>query len=337
MTCLLWFLSTPSACSVSHSHYDCHFSVARLLSSEDLAPDEDYLNRILQCRQDIHVQGRLSRFMFTFPHFSLQKKYLPCITTKVLGGYKGSRKGSIVSSKYRQCERYPKPNCTRPHQPRHQLIKKSQCLTSDKKVTNPNPYLSCIKRLTDRVNECSNYYHTACSQAEVLTLKVIRLAVAQVRGLLQRNPSLKIVHLVRDPRGIILSRKLAYDLPRGIAGGARHLCQQMREDLQAYHNISRDFPQSILQIRYEDMANSPMEMLETLYKYLNKPVPDRTRLKIYRETHATSNGGTYGTSRKNSTQTANKWQRQLRKYQIDTINRICQDVITNLRYPILTK
>ena len=110
--------------------------------------------------------------------------------------------------------------------------------------------------------ECLPYVTNACEKSSVRIIKLVRLCLDTAKPLLQRDPSLKLVQLLRDPRGIVYSRLVKtrwYSL--FVKNGnytpvLRHvklLCKRMLIYYEAGIELVNMFPGKVKLIRYEDL------------------------------------------------------------------------------------
>ena len=80
------------------------------------------------------------------------------------------------------------------------------------------PYISCVnlnKRkttLSQAVNKCLHIWKESCESSKFRIIKVVRLSLDWMEKLLQTFPNLVVVHLVRDPRAIQISRSKDFPL-----------------------------------------------------------------------------------------------------------------------------
>ena len=89
----------------------------------------------------------------------------------------------------------------------------------------------------------STYQRDKCLNAQVRFIKTVRLRGTEIEKLLTENINLKIIILMRDPRGIMKSRT-----DHDWCGKKRHcnnvteLCQQMELDLATAVSLNKIFP-----------------------------------------------------------------------------------------------
>ena len=67
-------------------------------------------------------------------------------------------------------------------------------------------YRACIVSFHAK-SECLRNLETICKYRKHRVIKMLRVTLGTLRPLLEKNPRLKIVHLVRDPRAVMHSRK----------------------------------------------------------------------------------------------------------------------------------
>lgn len=68
-------------------------------------------------------------------------------------------------------------------------------------------YTSCVKTAVAAVStKCLPSLLQKCQNSPIKTIKTVRASVEEIADLKNRFPSLKVVHLVRDPRAVVMSR-----------------------------------------------------------------------------------------------------------------------------------
>ena len=158
-----------------------------------------------------------------------------------------------------------------------------------------------------------------------------------VADLLKRDPSLKVIYLVRDPRGIVASRIATRHVSavsaRSATREASFLCARMLFDLTLYANLRAKYPHNIVQVKYEDIVKAPQEKAAFLYQFTRQsPVPEYIVSFIRESTHAKKDSGPFDTLRKNATASAYRWTKQLSNELKRSISGVCKDVLQMLGY-----
>lgn len=147
---------------------------------------------------------------------------------------------------------------------------------------NCDALLTTMVTNTTFVNVIRFNYNTCWKQP--LLIKTIRVHGTMIHHLLQYNPDLKVIHLVRDPRAILMSR-LQLKTPMSAAS----LCGQMRSDLEAVrpltqHNVTEP---RYIRVRYEDLVNKSVSnnVIKGLYNFMGVPL-HLNQLEAYWSRHS---------------------------------------------------
>ncbi|XP_077979600.1 carbohydrate sulfotransferase 1-like [Glandiceps talaboti] len=176
------------------------------------------------------------------------------------------------------------------------------------------------------------------SMYEHVAIKTIRLYDLNLLQALANNPdiNLKIIHLVRDPRGIWNSR---LDLNKSNHDYLRRrpewdeitdLCQTMMHTLQVVHLYPKWLHGKYFLARYEDAAIDPIGMAEKLYKFLGLRLPIQVKKWLNTHTQETDDGEF--TTTKNSTEIATQWRQTLPFETVLDIQNKCRRVMKGLGY-----
>ena len=162
-------------------------------------------------------------------------------------------------------------------------------------------------------------------------------AMEMTETMIKQEPFLKIIHLVRDPRGIVSSRftirtisLLAKDK---MAKEAKALCHRILIDMDEYSRLKNKYPNNIVQLRYEDIATQPEASANFLYQFTRGiAVPEQVISIIKNITHSQTDDW-FGTTRKDSAATAYQWKTTLSAQNQSMISKtICKYVIEKLKY-----
>merc|ERR1712183_1102136 len=95
-----------------------------------------------------------------------------------------------------------------------------------------------------------------------------------------------IIHLVRDPRGIVNSRyKIHKQWP---VRQTENTCKRLVTNAKLGEERPEWLDGRYMRVRYEDLALRPMEVAEEIYKFVDLPFVPEVRSWISQNTHATS-------------------------------------------------
>lgn len=141
--------------------------------------------------------------------------------------------------------------------------RKSSCLYRCANVKESSFKRKCIHR-------CMQW----CVTSNIRVIKTIRFRMLGVDRLLRLLPDLKVIHLVRDPRGMLLSRIMTgeyciHDQSRTFL----RECGRVLSDRLAFKELSLKYPNRLITEYYEDIAVRPMQALTRVYRYLGLDKP----------------------------------------------------------------
>ncbi|KAK6182166.1 hypothetical protein SNE40_009908 [Patella caerulea] len=185
-------------------------------------------------------------------------------------------------------------------------------------------YTLCVrskKKTKIQRAKCLQQLIQACQQSKLRVIKTIRVSINSISEYFIETPNFKIIHLIRDPRAIGFSRR------KLVLNSKRHydrLCPLMTDDLKAGSKLR---PQSRYRIlRYETVAENPFTSMQDIYKFIGIKPTFESIGHLYLDTHSdTSVEKAFGTTRQNSTQTANQWRLGVTKDYVQEMNDNCAD------------
>lgn len=205
------------------------------------------------------------------------------------------------------------------------------------------------KRVWD---ECTYYNRTLCHDPEFVghlcsyfpihLIKTVRLRVKELSALIENDSVLtkewKIIHLVRDPRGIMASRAgLGWCQVNPACNNASRLCAELEDDMKSIEGLVKRFPNQHYLLKFEDLATDVEVETEKLFRFLEMPVTASTR--AFLDSHTKSNDQTmkeafldfdHSTFRK-SNAVAYGWKTKMTKKVIDNITDICKPALKMLK------
>lgn len=207
----------------------------------------------------------------------------------------------------------------------------------------------------DCVKKCATLNMTlaaeSCRERRHTAIKIVRVPeIGDLRALVE-DPrlNLKVIQLVRDPRGILSSRietfRDTYRLWRIWRATGR---KPYNLDLTQLTMVCDDFLSSVstglshpywlrgkyMLVRYEDLARNPLEKTKEIYDYLGLPMDKNVVDWIQTNTRGSNELSAkhkYGTVR-DSAANAESWRLKLSLEMVDYTQTVCQKVLTILGY-----
>lgn len=201
--------------------------------------------------------------------------------------------------------------------------------------------LECTKgkKTASVIRTCIQTLTTLCLKTKVNVVKIIRESMQEMHTILHFDPNVKIIHLLRDPRGALRSRKFVGEFKwENIRSAAAKMCSRIWDDLQMARVLWRRFPGRILTLRYEDIVASPLEAARQIYNYLGLDLTQDIRNFVWNSTYAGHpDDCNICTTRTNATVTAYKWRTDPATFpQILAAQAECTNVMNALGYNILS-
>ena len=198
-------------------------------------------------------------------------------------------------------------------------------------------FRSCKRRR--KLARCLKPLVSKCRRSDIIAAKVIRLHMSFVDRLLSDDPDLRLIHLVRDPRGMLESwRKLKARRRRRsslklMKLNVQLICRRMMTDCRIRRQLESKYPRRILLLRYEDLVTSTDMVIRNVYNgLLQLALPSNVVNAMYEQLNATSMGGPTSTRRKNGTATAASWRRTIDSSLLAYATHTCRQLLSELNY-----
>ncbi|KAK3106687.1 hypothetical protein FSP39_025222 [Pinctada imbricata] len=155
---------------------------------------------------------------------------------------------------------------------------------------------------------CVTSMETTCRR-KIKLIKTIRLSMEFLSRMLPVYSHLKIILLLRDPRGVMTSRrKGSFFNETEIRQIANNTCMRMYNDIIWAMQLQLYYPERVKIVLYDSIAEQPFKAMENLYKFTGLTLTNKIREYVFNITAAGhKSNGYYKTVRKNSTVTAHAW------------------------------
>lgn len=148
----------------------------------------------------------------------------------------------------------------------------------------------------------------------------------------------KIIHLVRDPRAVVESLRSvkffrrSHDPTRELSWFVEKICHQMEFDIKMGNLIRTLLPDAYKLIRFEDLAQNPLPVMNELYKFAGIEMLDTIKEWLH-ETTTSQNGrrSAYSTSR-DSRKVVSNWRTKMSSATVTIVEKYCGSVMRQLNY-----
>jgi len=160
-------------------------------------------------------------------------------------------------------------------------------------------------------------YERSCAKYPHQILHSKHFSLKFAKQLLQANEDLKIIFLVRDPRGTF----------RNTSSKPHKSCSDLSKDLDEALNILSEYPKHFALVRYEVLAISPRVEVSKLLENLEMEIPLASE-----EISDTKESWSL---HKNSVHQVNKWKQQLSAKELQKIENQCLETLSKLEYQLL--
>ena len=201
----------------------------------------------------------------------------------------------------------------------------------------------CFKQEMKRRNNqsiairmCARQLQNVCENSPFRIIKTIRLELNDIQNLLEDLPNLKIIHLVRDPRGTLASQARVGQcsaIKGGQTGCTNRFCKRLENDVLAGQQIIEKYPDRIMSVLYEDIARHPLESSKKMYDFIGADFTEEAKAYIYNITMAgLENGCVICTTRSNSSKHTDAWKIRMSPKFIDIVNERCNYILKRYNF-----
>ncbi|XP_013418647.1 carbohydrate sulfotransferase 3 [Lingula anatina] len=188
-------------------------------------------------------------------------------------------------------------------------------------------------RVRGKQPNCMTKMKNVCDNSTLKVMKLVRLSMNAVEPILTQLPNVKVIHLLRDPRASLLSKKKAALFKCNLDCEVDQRCnKQLLPDITHGKVLEAKYPGRIMQIKYEDLAAKPLYWSTKIYSFIGQKLPPVVEHWIHRATSSSEENGTYGTKRQNSSKTAHKWETEIGFEMAEKVDVVCKTVLDLLGY-----
>ena len=192
-------------------------------------------------------------------------------------------------------------------------------------------YVNCIHspEVTSAVNYCIPRIKEQCQSSSIIAAKILRVNIWNLDVILEGHPDWKVVHQIRDPRGVLISQRssgIMTTYSKGsIIAESSILCDKMLNDTRSLKLYNRTHQSQYMLVKYEDYADAPVQTAQKIYSHIGSEATSEVIEAIMELTHASHDSGAMDQRRKNSSATARKWTTKMTSIEKKWIDKSCSD------------
>lgn len=192
-------------------------------------------------------------------------------------------------------------------------------------------------------------FKKTCKEKDIVALKLIRIQRIEHLNLVPglKNVNFKIIHLIRDPRGTMNSRKKfpsfylddidnipAHPLTNENLGkAAENLCSREEANLEFSQHLPEYMQGRYLRVTHDEMSLKPLETAQAVYKFIDRAIPSLLNTWLVENTTKDQKKGVLGTS-KDSKAVLRKWRDGFKLEHIRVIENKCQQLMQYMGYKV---
>lgn len=162
-----------------------------------------------------------------------------------------------------------------------------------------------------------------CRLFPMQSMKVVRLRLALAEQLIaDESLNIRVVLLIRDPRGTLQSRKHREWCPgKPDCDDPAALCHDMVADYYAAQILEKKYPAKFKAVRYEDLSLDPYKQTQEILDFYGLPFDPL--VEEFLDSHTRSDIGGVSSTFRDSKSAPFHWQHELSFDEIDDIQQSC--------------
>ncbi|XP_062127355.1 carbohydrate sulfotransferase 4 [Drosophila sulfurigaster albostrigata] len=167
-----------------------------------------------------------------------------------------------------------------------------------------------------------------CRLFPIQSMKTVRLRLAQAEQLLQDQSlsNMRIVLLVRDPRGTMQSRRhRVWCAGNEDCEDPALVCQDLVDDYKTAETLLKSYPGRFRTLRYEDLSLNPYDVTQDILLFYGLPFDPA--VEEFLDTHTKENIGGVSSTYRDSRSAPFHWKQDLKAEEIKQIQDVCVEAM----------
>ena len=319
----------------------------RILPKCEVEKVATFLEHLLSCRTgSLPTDSLVHRYWTTWhDEFQVASDYTKCLKRSKLNHrlcelrnpfYCGRRFGAVQESQLSECHKILSSDTYRPAN------------VSKKVLDKFTKYTQCMRLLRKHIDkDCTSLLSASCNSRQLRATKTVRATMASMEPLLKKLPNFRIIHLIRDPRGVVLSRMkhgdqsvlAKYSLNGGkseiLKREAQLYCRTVVRDLKVRRQLEELYPGRIYPLIFDHLVEDMQQTVNNIYFFLNSTYPINMFAWIKKNSLSGNKRG------EKSRDIAARWTKNLTREENDNIREVCREFFDIIEYkwmmPNITK
>lgn len=166
-----------------------------------------------------------------------------------------------------------------------------------------------------------------CKLFPFQSMKTVRMRLKLAEALLEdKGLNVKVILLVRDPRGTMQSRRHRDWCPGAPdCDQSSYLCADLVADYSAAIRLKKLYPSRFRVIRYEDLSLNPYQMTKDLFTFIGLSL--HPKVKFFLDSHTTMNIGGVSSTFRDSKNAPFHWKNELNYTEVQQIENNCREAM----------
>ena len=203
-------------------------------------------------------------------------------------------------------------------------------------------YAKCVQPCKEKTVLCVPRLEKVCRAADIRAIKPVRFPMESGRIVANLLPRVKLVHNLRDPRGVVHSRLHTSESFQSLYAKTKAnkidivkesvlFCRNAAKDIRIRKEIEETNRDSTLQVVYEHLADQPLSEASRIYSFIRKSMPNNVKLWLVNNTSQATGKQTQRISKV----TMKKWQYNLTVAKMNEIDQFCRELYAESGHPWL--
>ena len=179
-----------------------------------------------------------------------------------------------------------------------------------------------------------------CLSKDIRVTKLVRATMEEISYFLEVNKDcshkIKVIHLLRDPRGKINSMTKSGAKKRSFSTQQiSSLCKRQIQDIKTRLELQKLYPYMFMELHYEDISSNPLSIAQKLYNFTYNSNMQLSAINWIKEHTESKAVHEHHILRKNSTATSIAWQTQIDPKLLHNIQIQCKDLMKYLKLTVV--